>query len=156
MQNEVNRSPQSGKYVLDSYALLAYLEAEHGSDRVMELLEAAKNMKCHLYMCLVNMGEVMYIVEREKGLPKAQETLARIDELPIEIVDVDRPLTLLAAHLKMDCPIAYADCFAAALAQLKNATLVTGDPEFNKIKPDCNVRIEWLTNRPAPSSDTTC
>ena len=146
MQNEINSSPQSGEYVLDSYALLAYLEGEPGSDRIRELLDAAKDRKCHLYMCVVNMGEVMYIVERERGLPKAQETLARIDELPIEIVDVDRPLTLAAAHLKMDCPIAYADCFAAALSQLKNATLVTGDPEFNKIKAACNVRIEWLTN----------
>jgi len=146
MQNEVNNPPQSGEYVLDSYALLAYLEAEPGSDRIRELLDAAKDRKCHLYMCVVNMGEVMYIVERERGLPKAQETLGRIDELPIEIVNVDRPLTLAAAHLKTDCPIAYADCFAAALSQLKDATLVTGDPEFKKIKPDCNVRIEWLTN----------
>jgi len=146
MQNEVNNPPQSGEYVLDSYALLAYLEAEPGSARISELLEAAKDRKCHLYMCVVNMGEVMYIVERERGLPKAQETLARIDELPIEIVNVDRPLTLAAAHLKKDYPIAYADCFAAALSQLKDATLVTGDPEFSKIKPDCNVRIEWLTN----------
>ena len=144
MQNTGNSSPQAGEYVLDSYALLAYLEAERGSDRVWELLEAAKGGKCHLYMCVVNLGEVMYIVERERGLPKAQETLARIDELPIAIIDVDRALTLAAAHLKMDCPIAYADCFAAALSQLKNATLITGDPEFRKIKADCDVQIEWL------------
>jgi predicted nucleic acid-binding protein len=146
MQNEVNNPPRSGEYVLDSYAVLAYLEAEPGSDRIRELLDAAKGRKCHLYMCVVNMGEVIYITERERGLPKAQETLARIDELPIEIVDVDRHLTLAAAHLKADCPIAYADCFAAALSRLKDATLVTGDPEFNKIKPDCNVHIEWLPN----------
>jgi predicted nucleic acid-binding protein len=146
MQNALNSSPEFGVYVLDSYALLAYLEAESGSDHVVELLETAKEGRCHLYMCVVNMGEVMYIVERERGLPKAHETLARIDELPIEIVNVDRPLTLAAAHLKMDYPIAYADCFAAALSQLKNATLVTGGPEFNKIRPDCNLSIEWLTN----------
>jgi ribonuclease VapC len=147
MQNEENSSPTIKDYVLDSYALLAYLEAEAGSDRVRELLEAAKAKKCRLYICVVNLGEVMYIVERERGLPKAQETLARIDELPIEIVNVDRPLTLAAAHLKMDCPIAYADCFAAGLAQVKNAYLVTGDPEFRKVKPDCNLRIDWLTNK---------
>jgi ribonuclease VapC len=147
MQNAENSSLKTGEYVLDSYALLAYFEAEHGSEQVRRLLEAAKEGKCHLYMCVVNLGEVMYIVERERGLPKAQETLARINELPIEIVNADHPLTLSAAHLKMDCPIAYADCFAAALSQLKNATLVTGDPEFSKIKADCNVRIEWLVDR---------
>ena len=147
MQNAGNSSLQAGEYVLDSYALLAYLEAEPGSDRIRKLLETAKEGKCHLYMCVVNLGEVMYIVERERGLSKAQETLARIDELPIEIMNVDRTLTLAAAHLKMDCPIAYADCFAAALSQVKNASLVTGDPEFRKIKPDCNLQIEWLANR---------
>lgn len=147
MQNAVNSSPRAGEYVLDSYALLAYLEAEPGSDRVSKLLETAEEGRCRLYMCVVNLGEVMYIVERERGLSRAQETLARIDELPIEIMNVDRTLTLVAAHLKRDCPIAYADCFAAALSQIKNATLVTGDPEFRKIKADCNVRIEWLANK---------
>ena len=146
MQTGENSSTQTSEYVLDSYALLAYFEAEPGSEQVRKLLEVAKEGKCHLYMCVVNLGEVVYIVEREKGLPKVQETLARIDELPIEIVNVDRTLTLAAAHLKMDCPIAYADCFAAALSQMKNAILVTGDPEFNKIKPDCNVRIGWLAD----------
>ena len=147
MQNAGNSSLQAGEYVLDSYALLAYLEAEPGSDRVRKLLEMAKEGKCRLYMCVVNLGEVMYIVERERGLSKAQETLARIDELPIEIMNVDRNLILAAAHLKMDCPIAYADCFAAALSQIKNASLVTGDPEFRKVKPDCNLQIEWLVKQ---------
>ena len=147
MQNAGNSSLQAGEYVLDSYALLAYLEAEPGSDRVRKLLEMAKEGKCRLYMCVVNLGEVMYIVERERGLSKAQETLARIDELPIEIMNVDRTLTLAAAHLKMDCPIAYADCFATALSQIKNASLVTGDPEFRKVKPDCNLQIEWLVKQ---------
>lgn len=143
MQNLGNSLSLTG-YVLDSYALLAYLEAEPGSDRVRELLENAKDRKCNIYMCMVNLGEVMYIVERERGFHKAQETLARIDELPIEIVNADRTLTLAAAHLKMDCPMAYADCFAAALSQMKTASLVTGDPEFRKVKPGYNLKIEWL------------
>jgi ribonuclease VapC len=132
---------------LDSYALRAYFEAEAGCDRVKELLIAAKDKKCNLYMCVVNLGEVIYIVERERGLAEAQDALTRIDELPIEIINADRIVTLAAAHLKKDCPIAYADCFAAAIAQLQNAILVTGDPEFSKIKAEYNVHIEWLTKQ---------
>ena len=139
-----NNAPITGDYVMDSYALLAFFEAESGNERVRTLLETAEEGKCRLYMCVINLGEVMYIVERERGLPKAQAILSRIDEFAIEIVDADRVLTLSAAHLKMDCPIAYADCFAAALSQMKNAALVTGDPEFRKIKAEYNVRIEWL------------
>ena len=144
MQKAENSPSQAREYVLDSYALLAYLEAEAGSDRVSQLLEVAEKGRTHLYMCVVNLGEVLYIVERERGLSRAQEILARIDELPIEVVNVDRTLTLAAAHLKTGCPIAYADCFAAALAQVKGAPLVTGNPEFLKLKPDCNLLIEWL------------
>ncbi len=144
MPSARNNLPVNGNYVLDSYAILAYFEAEPGSEQVKRLLEAAGEGKCHLYMCVVNMGEVAYITERERGLPKAQEVLARINELPIDIIDVNRTLALAAAHLKADCPIAYADCFAAALSQIKNSVLITGDPEFRKIKPDCDLQIEWL------------
>jgi predicted nucleic acid-binding protein len=97
-----------------------------------------------LFMSVVNLGEVMYIEERERDPDHAREVLASINELPIEIVEVNRPLTLVAAHLKAICPIAYADCFAAALAQSKNATLVTGDPEFKKLKPEWGVRVELV------------
>ena len=144
MPPEVNDQPQDKAYVLDSYALLVYLEAAPGSDRVRGLLEAAKDSRCRLYMCVINLGEVLYIVEQERGLPRAQHTLARIDELPIEMVNPDRTLTLAAAHLKARCPIAYADCFAAALSRVKEALLVTGAPEFRKIKPDTALEIEWL------------
>ncbi len=144
MQNARSRAFPPGDYVLDSFALLAYFEAEKGSEQVRKLLESASAGKSRLYMCSVNLGEVIYIVERERGLPKAQEALARINELPVEIVNADRILTLAAAHLKAACPIAYADCFAAALAQLKNAVLATSDPEFHKVKPGYKIRIEWL------------
>ncbi|MEK7354002.1 MAG: type II toxin-antitoxin system VapC family toxin [Chloroflexota bacterium] len=144
MQRVTSNLPNGSDYVLDSYALLAYLKDEPCSERIEELFGEAREGMCHLYLCVVNLGEVMYITERDKGQSKAQDTLSMINDLPIEIIDVDRALTLAAAHLKADCPIAYADCFAAALSQLKNATLVTGDPEFNKLKPDSHVRIEWL------------
>ena len=130
MQPKENKPAAISQYVIDSYALLAYLEGEAGADRVKEFLEAAQQGKCRLFMCSVNLGEVMYIVERERGIPKAQETLARIDELPIETVDADRALTLAAAHLKTECPIAYTDCFAAALAMAKKAVLIYRRPRI--------------------------
>jgi predicted nucleic acid-binding protein len=144
MRKVVNNLALRHDYVLDSYALLAYLENETGSDRVKGLLEDAKVRKTRTYMCTVNLGEVMYIIERERGLRKAQETLALINVLPVEIIAADRDLTLTAAHLKAKSPVAYADCFAAALALNKDATIVTGDPEFRKIQSETNIRIEWL------------
>lgn len=152
MQNVESRSPLLDEYVLDSYALLAYFEGASGSEYVCRLLDMAEKGRCHLYMCVVNLGEVIYIIERERGLPRSQETLARIDELPVDIIDADRSLVLTAAHIKADNPIAYADCFTAALAQVKNASLVTGDPEFRDIESKLKLRMEWLPDRKQPDA----
>lgn len=132
-------------YVLDSYAVLAYLQGETGYKRVFAILEEARVGQSKLLMNVINLGEVLYIVEREKGLPRAQETLARIDELPIEVMDVDRTLALTAAHLKAQHSLAYADCFAAGLAQLNEAVLVSGDPELKQV--ESLIAIEWLPRR---------
>ncbi|MCL4459780.1 MAG: type II toxin-antitoxin system VapC family toxin [Chloroflexi bacterium] len=136
--------PEYKRYVLDSYALIAYFEDEAGSEKVKGLLEQAIGGECALMMSVINLGEVLYIVERERGLPQAQKTLARIAELPINIVDADRYLTFAAAHIKAQCPIAYADCFAAALAQTEEAALLTGDPEFKRAEMDALFPIVWL------------
>ena len=129
-------------FVLDSYAVLAFLEDAKGGKRVRELLQEAFAGQCQLFMSIVNLGEVLYITERERGLPKAQEALARIDELPIRVIDADREHTLVAAHIKARWSIAYADCFAVALAKLKGAKIVTGDPEFKQVASI--VPIAWL------------
>jgi len=137
-----NSEKQIKRYVLDSYAVLAYLKEEVGYETVLNRIVEAKEGKCRLFMSLINLGEVLYIVERERELFKAQEVLALIDELPIMIESVDRELTLAAAHLKTQYSIAYADCFAAALAQQKKAVLISGDPDFEKVAEV--IALEWL------------
>lgn len=138
-------SKEVERYVLDSYAVLAYLQEETGHEKVLAMLEEARQGQNELLMNVINLGEVLYIVEREKGLSKAQETLARIDELPIEVMDVDRTLALTAAHLKAQHSLACADCFAAGLAQLKEAVLLSGDPELKQV--ESLITIEWLPRK---------
>ena len=129
-------------YVLDSYALMAHFEQEPGAERVERLLKAARAGKTALYLTAVNLGEIYYSVVRERGLGKADETLTMIEELPISIVAADKTLAVLAGKIKAAHPIAYADCFAAALANQLNTKVVTGDPEFKKLENE--VGIEWL------------
>ena len=38
--------------------------------------------------------------------------------------------------------MSYADCFAAALAKLRSAELITGDPEFKAVEGE--IKIGWL------------
>ena len=132
-----------GGFVLDSHALLAYLEGEASGEFVRDLIAAAERRRVRLYLSLINWGEVVYIVRREKGDVAAQEVTARIDVAPIALHGVDRPLVHTAAMLKAQHPIAYADAFAAATAKALQCPVVTGDPEFRRLAND--VDIVWTT-----------
>lgn len=131
-----------GDRVLDSYALLAYLENEAGALQVKSLLSQAETGSSRLWMSIVNLGEVLYITERERGLAHSRNVLATVEQLPVDLVIADRAHTLSAAHIKARFPLSYADAFAAALAQTKSVPLVTGDEEFSRV--ESLVAIEWL------------
>ena len=54
-----------------------------------------------------------------------------------------KELAVSAAEVKAQCAIAFAGCFAIALARSLKAPVVTGDPEFEKAANLVNV--EWLS-----------
>lgn len=128
--------------VLDSWALLCYLEQEPGFEKVVELFEKAVQFSKPLLMCMVNWGEVYYQVARRFGEGKAQEIEQLIESFPISLVDADKELTREAARMKATKPMAYADCFAAALARLQKAELYTGDPKFKAVEKE--IKVVWL------------
>lgn len=128
--------------VLDSWALMCYLEQEPGFEKVIELFDEATGSSKHLLMSVVNWGEVYYQVARRLGEAKAQEIERLIQSFPIRLVDADIDLTREAARFKATKHIAYADCFAAALARQKKAELVTGDKEFRQFEEE--IKIVWL------------
>ncbi len=129
-------------YILDSFALLAYLQGEVGMARIQQALEEAQKDRCRVSMCIINLGEVLYIIEREQGLVKAHEALAAIQQLPIEILPADEQTVLAAAHIKANHVLSYADAFAVTCAQSLNATVLTGDREFESV--ESLISLEWL------------
>lgn len=133
----------AGKYVLDSYALLAFLENEAGARDVARILEWGSGKPGRVFLSVINLGECLYIIERERGMKDAHRALALIDQLPgLEIIHADRTLTLAAAHIKASYAVSYADAFAVALAHTGNATVVTGDPEFKRTEHI--VKVCWV------------
>ena len=95
-----------------------------------------------MWLSLINYGECLYIVERERGVTAARRTIAIVDQLPITIAEVDRALVFAAAHIKARYSLSYADAFSAALAKRNHAVLLTGDPEFKCIEEE--ISIHWL------------
>jgi len=134
--NRALRERLAKEKILDSWALLCYLEQEPGFEKVVELFEKAVRLSEPLLMCMVNWGEVYYQVAKRFGEKKAREIEPLIESFPVSLVDADKNLTRETARIKATKPMAYADCFAVALARLKKAELYTGDTEFKAVEKE--------------------
>ncbi len=130
--------------VLDTFALMAYFEDEAGASFVENILLETEKGNIKLAMSVVNLGEVWYSIARNTSAQEAENYVHNIRSLAIEIVGADWEMTRQAAIYKSKGGISYADCYAAALARLRQADLVTADPEFEKLKDEIN--IIWSEN----------
>ena len=132
-------------YVLDSFALIGFLENEKFASRVERLLKQARKGKTVVYLHALHLGEVYYITLREQSQNIADLAYARIKSFPVRYIDIiDDELLRNAGWLKANYPISYADAFAAAMAIIHKASLLTGDSEFKKLEKEKAISIEWL------------
>lgn len=129
-------------FVFDSFALLAYFQGEAAALKVKEILKKAGREEALVFLSVVNLGEILYTVERKLGRDTSQETLHDVLTLPVQIAEATLDRVLSAAHIKATFPLSYADAFAVGLAQETAATVVTGDPEFRRVESLVNVL--WL------------
>jgi predicted nucleic acid-binding protein len=132
-------------FVLDTHGALAYLQREPGGPAVTAKFREAANGECRILFSGMSVAELAYIVERRRGPAAVGDTLALLEELPVEIVDVDRRAALGAARIKARHPVSIGDAFVAALALEHAATVVTGDPEFKRVEH--LVPVFWLQQR---------
>ena len=132
----------SSRYVVDSFAWIAFLQKEPNWETVQEFFRQADRGTISLYMSLINFGEIVYLVERRLGLPAAHQFLGKAKVAPIELVPATYQRVIEAAHIKASYPMSYADAFATALAQEFDATILTGDPEFRAVEH--LIELHWL------------
>lgn len=130
------------KYVLDSFALLAYAEGEEGGKEVARILKEGLADKAELIQCVINWGEMYYIALREGGKDRAEIYRMTLARYPITIVEANKELTLQAAYFKANYKISFADAFAAALTKSRKAILVTGCKEFKSVEGE--IKINWV------------
>lgn len=130
--------------VLDSYAVLAFLFAETGNEKVGALFETAAESDKPLLIAAPNWAEIRYMIERKVGRVQWREVRAKLLGLPIEIVPVDQELAEMAGEIKATKKMSLADCFAAALAKQRKAEVYTGDPEFRAVESE--IKIIWLSS----------
>jgi predicted nucleic acid-binding protein len=113
-----------------------------GAEKVEHLLERAAGGTCELLMSVVNWGEVYYSVWRSEGEATAQNILAEIAQLPIDLVSATYVLTKLAAELHARHKLPFADCFAAALSASRDAPVATSDTDFARVEN--HIQVLWV------------
>lgn len=127
-------------YVLDTSAILTYIEDEEGSDFVENLLIRAEADEIDIYLAFISLIEVFYITAQEKG---DEETIKRIEllkSLKIKIEESNEDLNLEAGRLKAKNNISLADAYIAALSRKTDGVLVHKDPEFEAVSPSLKER----------------
>ena len=125
-------------FILDTSALLAYIEDEDGAGYVDDLLIRAERNEIAIYIAFVSLAEVMYITLQEKNEDTAQARVDLIKSLSCTIEESSESLNFTAARLKAKNRISLADAYIAALCQEHNGILVHKDPEFDKLFPAIN------------------
>lgn len=133
---------KSKAYVLDTWAVIAYLEDEPSGAQVEELIATAHDEHIPIYMSVVNVGEVWYTFAREISDEEADASVKALRDLRIQFEDADWALTQEAVRFMSKNKMSYADAFAAALAKTKKADLVTGDNEFKSLEGV--IKVQWI------------
>lgn len=120
-------------YILDTSALLTYIEDEEGSELVDDILIKAENNGAIIYISFVSMTEVFYITIQERDEEEALRRIELIKSLEIKIEESNEDLNLKAGRLKATYNISLADAYIATLCQLHEGVLVHKDPEFEEL-----------------------
>lgn len=133
----------SRRFVLDSSAVLSFLQDQPGSDTVEDLIRADDT---ELAMSLINLGEVRYVVHRVAGEARA----AQVEEgllatSKIKMFEASWERIRAAARIKAAGGVSLADCFGIALAEELGAALVTSDAEVRRVEVERSLSVLWLT-----------
>lgn len=135
-------------YVFDTEAIVAFLYDEPGHEAVASILDGVFAGEHEGSLAETNAGEVFYLVARFEGPDDDEPTTEsrRLADRDVRALDrqgltVERADWRLAAEIKADGGLSFADAHAVALAHERDATLVAGgDDDFDDLPVDVHCR----------------
>lgn len=119
----------SRPWLLDTSALLSFIEDETGADRIEQALKQPTTLVPWPVLL-----ETHYISLQEEGQAEADRRIALIKQLKVEILwGMDESTLLTASKLKAEHRVSLADAIIAAFAIRRGAVLMHKDPEFDAL-----------------------
>lgn len=131
---------QITEYVLDTSALFTLRNDEAGADTVQEILQKSGAKKNKVLASFITLTEYFYIVYQKEGKEEANQSFLQLKTLPIEWMDANEKLLLIAGEYKALYAMSLADSLIAATAFMKEAILVHKDPEFEALKDQIKLK----------------
>jgi predicted nucleic acid-binding protein len=133
---------KSKSVVLDTWAVLAYLDGEVGGPSVANAIAEAQEGGRSLLLTAVTAAEIWLVVARATSAEEANRVMVELRTLGIEIVPVDWDLAAIAASIRTHYRLSPVAALSVALAQDRKAELLTGDSKFKQLKGE--IKIQWL------------
>lgn len=122
---EAGRSP----HLLDTSAIFCLKDNEAGAEEVSKVLEKASENH-PVFVSFVSLTEYFYVLYQERNREEAYRAYLELKMLPLQVMESNEPLRLLAGEIKAVFSLSFADAWIAATAEHLGATLVHKDPEF--------------------------
>jgi PIN domain nuclease of toxin-antitoxin system len=133
-------------YVLDSSALIRYLDKEAGSERVKSILKDCVEGRARACISAIQWGEVAGNLRKRFGASGQARILSSLLPSEVRIVPAGGESAVRAAEIRADRRLSYADGFALDLAMdSSDHILLTADYGFKSV--DDLARIEFLPTK---------
>jgi predicted nucleic acid-binding protein len=129
-------------YVLDSSAILRYLDDEAGAARVAEIIKSHLAGRCVAIIAAPHWGEVAGITCKTHGRDAMELVLSRLSAFGFDVVPADADRAVRAALIKLKRQIPYVDAFGVELAaDGRDRVLVTADYDFKPASRDATIEF---------------
>jgi predicted nucleic acid-binding protein len=133
-------------FVLDSSAVLRYLDREAGFDRVREIFRVCASTSSAMLISAVQWGEIAVVRRRQYGSLEQMRILRDLAQFDFQIVAANAERAVRAAGIQVDRKMGFADSCAAELTlDSPDHVLITADYDF-KVVEDL-IRIEFLPSK---------
>jgi len=130
-------------FVLDTSALMAFIEKEEGAERVRDIL-----LSKSIIIPWLSILETVYISQRELGEEEALTRYALLKKLNAKIIwNADEALLLNAARIKSTHSLSLADSVIAAITTQHHAILLHKDPEYIPLQDILDMEILPYKNK---------
>jgi uncharacterized protein len=133
-------------YVLDSSAIIRYVDDEPGAERMEEILSSCAALQSEVCISAIQWGETAGNFRKRFGSVREERIMSSVLPSEATIVPATGQRAIHAAALRVDHQISYADAFAVELAMdSPMCVLITADYDFKAAAK--LIQIEFLPSK---------